>query len=230
MNEDIFNRSVRINQNIKRNVVFIPSSMKITKSLLGDDNFHDVLKKATQRGRMYLNESEPFNDFYYTAAIAYPFKTEPYMSSRYSDGSYPVWYGSKKIETSIYETAYHTVQHIKAIDDYQQEAVFVRKRTVYNVWCDTILIDLLGKHKKKPKLLGDDYHFTQGLGKIIHDGGYPGLQSPSARHTSGVNVSVFKQHVLSKPNIDSYLTYKYNTNKSELMVFQGEQAILSLAY
>jgi hypothetical protein len=47
----------------------------------------------------------PFEDAQWFNAIGWPFKH--WQASRFSDGTFGVWYGCDTVETSVYETAYH---------------------------------------------------------------------------------------------------------------------------
>ena len=47
----------------------------------------------------------PFEEARWNDAIHYPFRH--WMRSRYSDGSFGVWYGADSIETTVHETVHH---------------------------------------------------------------------------------------------------------------------------
>src|SRR5262249_37213668 len=81
---------------------------------------------------------------------------------------------------------------------------------VYNVFCKGILLDFRGKETHYPQLLSNDYAFTQQVGKRISLEGHPGILTPSARKSDGVNVVAFSERILSNPRVSHYLSYYIN--------------------
>jgi len=228
MDAQLFEKSVRFRQDVKRNIVTVPSPSLMYKALLDKSDSIDVATKATKQARWLMSDANAVDDFIYTAAIEYPFKTEPYMETRYSDGTHPVWYGSKTLKTSIYETVYHTKKFITAIAGYESEHSISRQSSVYDVFCDTILLDIVLNKKNAQSLISDDYAFTQTLGKEIRKHGYSGLLSPSARHIGGVNANIFKKEVLSKPTLHKSLHYVYLIDEDLMQVYDGKRIIFSI--
>lgn len=145
--------------------------------------------------------------FYTKSIIEYPFKNEPYLFTRYGDGTYGVWYGSPEMRTTVYETGYHMIKAERAVEGIDE--VIVRERAVYRVYCSAIMIDLRGKEKAFPKLVADDYGFTQQIGKRMNKEGHPGLLAPSSRY-KGTNLAIFNPQVLSSPQLHCYLTYFFD--------------------
>jgi len=207
MKNELFNTSIRFNDFVKRNIVYISEIKEAFSSLMDLDDDVEVVDQASSRARTHIAQHENSNNFYYTAAIEYPFKTEPFMQTRYSDGSYPIWYGCLTIETTIYETVYHTIKYIKAVDGYELEDTIKRKRSIFDVNCSAILINLQGKEQEFPELVGDDYAFTHKLGRDVKTSGVSGIMSPSARKHDGVNVNIFKQDALSYPVLIGEIFY-----------------------
>ena len=146
--------------------------------------------------------------FHYTQSIIdYPFKSEPCLSTRFGDGTYGVWYGSLEMKTTVFETCFHMIRAELAVEGLDE--MIVRERAVYRVKCSAILIDLRGKQKPFPKLVADDYGFTQQIGGRMNREGHPGLLAPSARY-SGTNIIIFNPDVLSYPRLHCYLTYYFD--------------------
>jgi hypothetical protein len=154
--------------------------------------------------------------FDYTRTIIdYPFKNEPYLFTRFGDGTYGVWYGSLELKTTVFETGFHMVKAEGAVEGLDE--VVVRERAVYRVKCSAILIDLRGKQSAFPKLAADTYGFTQKIGQRINREGHPGLLAPSARY-NGTNIAVFNPDVLSDPRIHCYLTYFFDPQTLKIKV------------
>lgn len=148
----------------------------------------------------------PFEDAEWFNAIGWPFKH--WQTSRFSDGSYGVWYGSQSIETTVYESAYHWYHGLLGDAGFQNEAV-TAERKVYAVACNAALLDFRGATLAYPDLLHpSDYAFPQSVGARIHHEGHPGIVIQSARHAAGENVAVFNAAVLSNPRLSCQLSYK----------------------
>ena len=139
------------------------------------------------------------------------------MASRYSDGRFPVWYGSLDSMTTIYETAYHMLRtelNIAGVNE-----IIIRERALYKIHCKALLLDLSTKQHHYPQLITDDYTFTQQLGHRIAKEGHPGLLAPSARNKNkGINTVIFNPDVLSHPRLNHYLTYSLDPIKKSIEV------------
>jgi hypothetical protein len=154
----------------------------------------------------------PFEEAAWFAAIGFPFKS--WMASRYSDGSFGVWYGADTVETSVYETVHHWRSRLLRDAGFEQMVIagdresITGDRRIYGVRCDAALVDL------RPRALGcqalidpESYHFTQPIGARLKTEGHPGLITLSARCDGNV-YAVLNPDVLSNPKILSYLTYR----------------------
>lgn len=146
-------------------------------------------------------------EFHYNTSITYPFETEPYMASRYSNGTFPVWYGSLDVNTTLYETAYHMMIRESQIEGVHEK--IIQERALYQISCKAILIDISEGHKQYPKLISNDYSFTQEIGSRVYNEGHPGLLAPSAR-CQGIKAVIFSPKVLNSPRHHCYFTYSYD--------------------
>jgi hypothetical protein len=148
----------------------------------------------------------PFEDALWFKAITWPFKNQ--QASRFSDGSFGVWYGSDTFETSVHESAYHWFRGLLSDAGFEHENVTI-ERTLYAVACDAILLDFRTVAENYQDLLHKtDYTFTQHVGARIHREGHPGLLTFSVRHQRGINYAVLNPNVLSNPRQQSQLTYR----------------------
>ena len=146
----------------------------------------------------------PFEEAHWNDAIAFPFRH--WLRSRYSDGSYGVWYGSDAVETTVHETVYHWRQGLLADAGYDQPGIRI-ERKLYRVRCDAALVDLRPALKRFPALVHPaDYTLTQQVGAKLRHEGHPGLVSKSAR-CEGEVCAVFNAQVLSNPRAVGYLSY-----------------------
>ena len=83
--------------------------------------------------------NRPFEDALWFNAINWPFKN--WQESRFSDGSFGVWYGSDTVETTVYESAYHWSAGFLRDAGFDKEECVVIERKLYKVACDAALLD-----------------------------------------------------------------------------------------
>lgn len=141
----------------------------------------------------------------YSEAIGYPFAADHALASRYGDGMVRVWYGAFDTDTTIAETCYHAIRMLRAEAGVTRPVV--RHRKVWEVRADGLFLDVRGKIRDEPRLLADDYAFTQSIGKRVAAQGIPGLVYPTARATEGDCLAAFRSDVLHAPKALFDLTY-----------------------
>ena len=217
--EALFSKTINFNQTVKRNITNRLSPADAFSDLTDDRVDTDAAEKLINKTKHNINFSDYDNDFYYTAAINYPFETEPYMISRYSDGSFPIWYGSMDLETTIYETAYHAMHSLLNIDGLDINTLVTKKRAVFDVNCEGILFDFSKRSNDYPDLMANDYGFCQSIGKRLSQSGFPGFLSPSARYT-GTNINVLLPEALTNLKLDQYLDYRIDLSRKSVTVNQ----------
>ena len=160
-----------------------------------------------------------------TISITYPFEHEPFLKTRYGNGSYGPWYGALALDTTIPETAFHMVKEESGIEG--NTGLIQRERAVYLIHCKALLIDLSGKEAECPDLVGQDYGFTQQVGERLRKEGHPGLLSPSARHKGGINLVAFFPAILSDPRLSCYLTYTCDPVRRSITVERTAGKVMS---
>lgn len=210
------NKLKDFNDDVFRNIV----SLRTTQDLF--DDLHDQDESSANlaiAAEMRVKDAIPTGQIerglHYSTVVGHPFATENYQATRYSDGSYPVWYASLDLKTTIYETAHHMVKEQSAIEGVNE--VVIRERAVYRVHCQAALIDLTTQ--RAPSLIDmHDYTVTQQVGRRIYYEGHPGLLVPSARYLPGKNAVIFHARVLRDPRLVCYLTYRLDPLKSRLNV------------
>jgi hypothetical protein len=209
--QDLFTNTRDFLGQVKRNIVSLRQSEDLFDDLTDGNENHSALAAALE-AELKAKESLPLKierGFHYSTAIDFPFGTDAWMGTRYSDGSFGVWYGGLDLKTTIHETAYHMMRLLYAEEGVNERVV--RERCVYNVDCQAVLIDVCGKETDYPQLIAsDDYSFTQSIGKRLHKEGHPGLLAPSARLANGVCLAAFNPRILRNPQIACYLTYTFD--------------------
>ena len=209
-----------VHQDVARNIVSLRESQDLFDDLTEDPAewllAHKVegeVKPPPYRSRTPLID-RPFEDAQWFNAIAWPFKH--WQASRFSDGTYGVWYGSDSVETTVYESVYHWYKGLLCDAGFDRQEV-IAERKVYWVACGAALLDLRAASNEYPDLLHpSDYSFCQSVGARIHREGHPGLLTPSVRRSAGENVVVFNPGVLSNPRLNGQLTYR----------LEGEQVVV----
>ena len=201
-----------IHGGVMRNIVSIRESQNLFDDLTDNPDewllaghVEDEVKPPPYRsGTPVIHR--PFEDAEWVNAIAWPFKH--WQASRFSDGSFGVWYGSNTVEATVYESAYHWYHGLLSDAGFENEAV-IGERKVYSVSCNAALLDFRKLSTDHPDLLHKtDYAYAQSVGARIHREGHPGLVIPSARWPEGENYVVFNPDVLSAPQFNCQLTYR----------------------
>lgn len=202
----LFDKTCDFDDDLFRNVVSLREAVDLFSDLTdGDEYQSEVAVSAEMRVKSEIPPGVIDRGFYYTTAIGHPFETDPYLCSRYGNGSFGVWYGSLELETTIHETAYRMIKEELRVEG--TKGPIIRERAVYLVHCRAVLIDLRGKEKHFPGLIANEYSFTHQISERLHNEGHPGLLVPSAR-CIGTNLASFTPTILSNPRHHCYLTYR----------------------
>ena len=193
-----------------RNIVSIRVSQNVFDDLSGDPGDWDaaIRLELSTKPPLYASADpiidRPFEEAHWNDAINYPFKH--WMRSRYSDGTYGVWYGADSIETTVHETVHHWHAGFLRDAGFTQPGISI-ERKVYRVRCDAALVDLRPAVARFPSLVDPlDYTLTHQVGAKLHREGHPGLVSKSARGVGEV-YAIFNRQVLSGPRQLCFLTY-----------------------
>lgn len=201
-----------IHMDIARNIVSLLQSQDLFDDLTDDpaewllaQKVEDEIKPPPYRSHTPII-NRPFEDAEWFNAISWPFKH--WQASRFSDGTYGVWYGSESVETTVHESAYHWYRGLLSDAGFERMEV-VAERKVYSVACNAALLDFRKAADDHPDLLHpSDYAFCQSVGSRIHREGHPGLFTQSVRRPTGENVAIFNADVLSNPRHNYQLTYR----------------------
>ena len=215
---------VEVAQDVMRNITSIRVSQDLFDDLSDTPADWALAQKVENEIKPPLFQSalpiihRPFETADWDNAIGYPFTH--WQQSRYSDGSFGVWYGSDSIATTVYETAYHWVNGLLADVGWDNpQNPIITERKVYRVDCHAALLDFRPILPNYPQLLHPkDYSETQLLGARLHREGHPGCVTGSARYAKGHNYVVFNPQILTQPRHECLLTYRYTGRKESLHV------------
>lgn len=203
---------IDVQQRLVRNIVSIRSSQDLFDDLSGAavdwalaQRTEDAVKPPSYASHTPVID-RPFEDTEWFNSVMWPFKH--WQASRYSDGTFGVWYGSSQAETTVYETVYHWYSGLLKDAGFDRENV-VGERKLYNVSCGAMLWDLRSLFLSDARLRhATDYSFSQSLGARLHREGHPGLLTHSVRHAGGENFVIMNPDVLSEPQLHCQLTYR----------------------
>jgi len=205
-----------VHQNLIRNIVSIRDSQDLFDDLSDDSSEWEIAQnleddvKPPPYGSHPTVIHRPFEDSDWFNAIQWPF--DKWQASRFSDGSFGVWYGSESIETTIFESAYHWFKGLLCDAGFESEAVVI-ERKIYAVACDAALLDLRNLSAEYRDILHPrDYSFSHTVGQRIHREGHPGLRVESVRDPHGENFAIFNPNVLTNPKVNCFLTYRLTNN------------------
>ena len=195
-----------------RNIVSIRVSQDLSDDLGDDAIDSDLFNRFEMETKPRLPVpavNRPF-EAGYGQAILFPFVHKPWFETRFSDGTYPVWYGSMDLATTVHETVYHfRRRHIEEAGFAHTRQPIIGERKVYRVACDALLVDLRPKLPEAPDLTNpDSYTFCHQVGRELQSRRHPGLLTRSAR-CPGDNAALFDPVYLTNPRDCCFLTYRY---------------------
>ena len=133
--------------------------------------------------------------------------------TRFSDGSFPVFYSSLEPSTAEAEVR-HWFPQYGGQPQYPRTAYFQR----FSCTFDGIEKDLRAKIDEWPDLIHDsDYTFCNQLGAEAKSLRIDGLATWSARH-EGTNVPIFERPAIGNPNLEGLIALTYYPDSGEVVV------------
>ncbi|MDR5856933.1 RES family NAD+ phosphorylase [Caballeronia sp. LZ062] len=131
--------------------------------------------------------------------------------SRFSDGSYGVFYCARERQTAIAETRYHASLFLAATN----EAPLRQQMRLYRVTARGEVVDLRGdciaQAGLNPQILApDDYAPGMALGRAVRAAGAPGIVYPSVRDPRGECLAALRTTLLRDCHHAAYLEYNWN--------------------
>ncbi len=130
--------------------------------------------------------------------------------SRFTDGSFGVYYAAKDIETAVAETKHHRERFMRATNEKRMEL----DMRVYAVDLDGQMHDLRGQQDAYLDVYAaDDYSASQALAKSLRNQDANGIAYDSVRHAGGECVAVFRPPVLSNGRQERHLCYVWDGNE-----------------
>ena len=145
-----------------------------------------------------------------TSAIMAAFTHLNPDGSRFSDGTYGVFYAGNTLETAIAETRYHREQFMRATAEPPMEL----DMRVYLSDLDKELHDIRGMRDALPAVYAaNDYSASQAFGRRLRDQNSWGIAYDSVRHDAGECVGVFRPPALRNCRQERHLCYVWDGNR-----------------
>ncbi len=132
------------------------------------------------------------------------------QGSRFSDGSWGVYYAAADLDTAIAETIHHRQVFLRATDEPPMEL----DMRVLVADAEGQLHDIRPWRERRPELYHpSDYSAPQALARQLREGGSWGIAYHSVRHAGGENIAVFRPPVLSNCRQERHLCYVWDGGK-----------------
>ena len=127
--------------------------------------------------------------------------------SRFSDGSYGMFYAARERATAVAETAYHHARFLAAT---QERAMHLPMR-LYHVAIDARLHDLRDAAAVPQSVFDpDDYTSARTLGRLLHERASAGVVYRSVRRSTGQCVGLFRPRGAKSCLQAAVLLYAWN--------------------
>ncbi|GGZ15782.1 RES family NAD+ phosphorylase [Novosphingobium colocasiae] len=142
-----------------------------------------------------------------TSAIMAAFTHLNPEGSRFSDGSFGLFYAGNTVETAVAETRHHRSRFMARTRELAQEL----DMRVYAVDLDATLHDIRALHEDPPALYApDDCAAGQALARSLRARGADGVAYRSVRHPGGECAAVFRPRLLSQCRQERHLCYVWD--------------------
>lgn len=204
-----------------------PNSVRIVSSLFPSSSLFDVIDDPADLEDAYhveaLSSERALNDVGDITLV--PSKdrisgpgTTPIMTafthpntsgSRFSDGSYGVYYAARTLQTAIAETCYHRERFLRMTES---PAICLEMR-VYHAQIRAGFHDIRGRAEDYPELYDPDpehYSTPQGFGRALRAEMSWGIAYDSVRHLGGDCAAVFRPRAIKPVRNGPHLAYHYD--------------------
>jgi hypothetical protein len=129
--------------------------------------------------------------------------------SRFSDGTYGIYYAAKEMATAIAESAFHRARFLSRTSEPAGEIDM--RSYLADIRAD--LVDLRGYGRKKPDLMSpDSYAASQPFGRARRDGGANGIVYDSVRREGGQCVAVYRPRLVTSCKQGPHICFVWDGN------------------
>lgn len=146
--------------------------------------------------------------------------------SRFSDGSFGVFYAGDSFEVALFETIHHHQRFMAATAEGPGWTSQFRE-LVTDV--EAKLHDLRGAEEEGSGVLApDDYAAGQAVGGQLHEAGSEGVVYPSVRHAGGQCVGLFYPDLATNPAQGRHLDYHWNGSRVDFYRDAGSRQVFAI--
>jgi hypothetical protein len=128
--------------------------------------------------------------------------------SRFSDGSFGVYYAASDLDTAIAETIYHFERFARDSNDPPRREDM--RVLVGAIEQDLEDVSVLSVDERRVILDPDSYDAAQAYGRRLREAGAAGIIYPSVRRRGGECVAVFRARAVEPPRQERHLNYHWN--------------------
>jgi RES domain len=129
------------------------------------------------------------------------------LGSRFSDGTYGVFYCAREPRSAIAETRFHAAKFLAAT----HEPPMRQQMRLYTVMARGEVADLRGGDTIDAAVFSpSDYAASQALGRAVRAAGVAGIAYPSVRDALGECLAALKTTILRDCRHAAYLEYNWN--------------------
>jgi hypothetical protein len=141
-------------------------------------------------------------------------------ASRFTDGSYGVYYAARELETSVHETAYHFGRFLRATNE--PRGTEMELRVLVSSKLDQIFHDI---RRGFPELHDpDDYTKAQAFARALRASDSFGLVYRSVRRKDHDCLAVFRPKAIPRPRQGAHLRYHFDGERIDRWFqFGGEK-------
>jgi hypothetical protein len=153
-----------------------------------------------------------------TTPVMAAFTHLPVGGSRFTDGTFGVYYCADSAEVAIRESAYHRERFLRATSE---PPCHVEMR----LWIGCLQTPLhngLNGYLPAEVLDPDDYAVSQHWGGVLRDAGAYGLLYPSVRHASGRCAALFRPPAISPVTQGTHYHFRFDGERIN-QVFEVSQ-------
>lgn len=141
-----------------------------------------------------------------TTAIMAAFTHLNPEGSRFSDGSYGVYYAANDIETALAETRYHRERFLQRTNE---PSIEVDMRS-YKSEIKAKSHDIRGQQQQLPDVYANDYGASQKLARELRNQGSNGIVYDSVRHSGGECVAIFRANIPQPTTQGSHYCFRWD--------------------
>lgn len=131
--------------------------------------------------------------------------------SRFTDGTFGVYYAAAELATAIAETVHHFQAFARdSADPPRMEDMRVLVGTVAADFED---VNALAEPRRTQVLDPDSYTPSQAYARTLRDSGATGVVYPSVRRPAGICIGAFRPRAVGIPRQERHLKYAWNGDR-----------------